>query len=75
MKEFIVPVSDKGNIAFCCGSLKLSQLVRCKDCKKSIPSSEKFVICTAPCNQMAHVTYKPIDWYCPEGERKDSDSE
>ena len=24
---------------------------------------------------MAHTIYKPIDWYCPEGERKDGDDE
>ena len=50
-------------------------IVRCKDCKHSIPSSEKFVVCTAPCNQMAHTTYKPIDWYCADGERKDGEKD
>ena len=59
----------------CQFKLGLPEIVRCKDCKYSLPSSENFVICTAPCNQMAHTTYKPIDWYCPEGKRKDGDGD
>ena len=53
----------------------LPELIRCKDCKHSVPSSENFVVCTAPYSQLVHTTYKPIDWYCPEGERKDGDGE
>ena len=51
------------------------EIVRCKDCKHSVPSSENFVVCTAPYSQLVHTTYKPIDWYCPEGERKDGDED
>lgn len=54
-------------------ALKQPETIRCKDCKHSVPSSENFVVCTAPYSQLVHTTYKPIDWYCPKGERKDGD--
>ena len=50
------------------------KIVRCKDCVHSIPSSENFVICTAP-HESAYTKYKPIDWFCKGGERKDGDGD
>ena len=69
MREFIVSEDFHPEVK------GYQELVRCKDCRHSLPSSENFVICTAPCNQMAHTTYKPIDWFCADGEREDGDGD
>ena len=50
-------------------------VVRCKDCKYAIPSSENFIMCTDPYESQYPKAYKPIDWFCKGGERKDGDGE
>lgn len=67
MKEFVVPVSDEGNIAFIRNGLKLPELVRCKDCKHY--DSE-----TQSCLDGLDGIFQP-DWYCADGERKDGDGD
>lgn len=52
-----------------------SELVRCKDCRYALPSSENFILCTAPCESQYPKAYKPIDWFCAGGERKEGDGD
>lgn len=51
----------------------LVAVVRCKDCRYSLPSSENFILCTAPYESQYPKAYKPIDWFCKGGERQDGD--
>lgn len=56
-------------------ALKQPEIVYCKDCKYAIPSSENFIMCTAPYESQYPKAYKPIDWFCKGGERKEGDRE
>ena len=75
MKEYIVPVGDKGNMNMIENELHLRQLVRCKDCKygycinPSYDEKEKFYECMKYPIANLRITHKP-DWFCADGEEK-----
>ena len=67
--------SKKEAVEVAIEALRQPQIVRCKDCRFSLPSSENFIMCTAPYESQYPKAYKPIDWFCKGGERKDGDKE
>ena len=72
MKEYIVPVSDKGNMNMIENELHLQQLIRCKDCEYGI-IHENEVECKAH-DEIGYdpEPWHPIDWFCADGERKET---
>ena len=65
MREYIVPVGDKGNMNMIENELHLQQLIRCKDCNHFEPDGI-YTIC------YRHNGLSPNDdWYCADGERKE----
>ena len=61
MKEYIVPVGDKGNMTMIENELHLQELVRCKDCEMNNQCSIQFKFANAD---------NPGDWFCADGVRK-----
>lgn len=63
MKEYIVPVGDKGNMNMIENELHLQQLIRCKDCRWY---DEKISFCDN--------CYLPREqtFFCADGKPKDS---
>ena len=61
MKEYIVPVGDKGNMAMIENELHLQELVRCKECKH-------FDGIDCKINDIVNIMN--TDWFCADGERK-----
>ena len=68
--EFIIKTESENSIFKKNG---FPELVRCKDCKYAIPSSENVILCTAPIESQYPKAYKPIDWFCAGGAQKDGD--
>lgn len=69
MKEYIVPVSDKGNMNMIENELHLQQLIRCKDCIHYCYyglSEETVSECT-----IDHCENPDADWFCADGKRKE----
>lgn len=51
-------------------SVRDKEIVRCKDCKHSIKSSDSYVFCN---KGVKFDEYKKPDWFCADGERKTDD--
>ena len=66
MKEYIMEV-EMGN-----APITVQPLVRCKDCKHA-KIYENCVKCENAGNPGIFATYHRIDWFCADGEPKDSD--
>ena len=47
---------------------KIQPLVRCKDCKHGVPSSDGLMLCN---KGVYFDRYKKTDWFCADGERRD----
>lgn len=62
MKEYIVPVGDKGNMSMIENELHLQQLIRCKDCQWY---DEKISFCDN--------CYLPREqtFFCADGKRRE----
>ena len=68
-REYIVKYVGEENGIF----TKSEPLIRCKDCRYSLPSSENVILCTAPCESQYPKAYRTIDWFCAGGEQKEGD--
>ena len=73
MKEYIVPVGDKSNMAMIENELHLQSLVRCKDCVygmmfKNVKDEER-IDCMSPTNNGTYVEAHDPDWFCADGRR------
>ena len=66
MKEYIVPVGDKGNMNMIENELHLQQLVRCNDCKHWNSKKNE-------CHNInSYMQYRPCfgNWFCADGEQE-----
>lgn len=43
------------------------QIVRCKDCKHGVPSSDEYMLCN---KGIKFDQYKKPDWFCADGEKR-----
>ena len=68
MKEYIVPVGDKGNMNMIENELHLQQLVRCMDCRWWHPDYKQQ---KGYCGQANGMTEKQPTWFCADGERRE----
>ena len=66
MKEYIIELSDNENaLSILVKAYNLHELVRCKDCKYGVPSSDGLMLCN---NGVYFDRYKKSDWFCADGE-------
>lgn len=53
---------------------KMVEVIRCKDCEHSVPSSDGFVLCTAPFARSYPQDFKPVDWFCAGGKKREDNT-
>ena len=67
MKEYIIQANAPETIA-CFDAHNAPEIIRCKDCKHGIDSSEHGVFCS---KATYFDKYKDASWFCADGERKE----
>lgn len=66
MKEYIVKVDEQKAEDGSQKILETKELVRCKDCKHGMPSSDGLMLCN---KGVYFDRYKKSDWFCADGKR------
>lgn len=73
--EWIVSIANKGEIGIIESAKWVQELIRCKDCKHAhLTYDGECKYCDMDKDEYGSIEekYRPGDWFCADGERKDS---